>query len=116
MNEIGPLLVKLSHLIVQSHITFLMRMEEFILQMCIVVYANVFLLDKTFILLKCAHMCFMHIFFIYAHLAVSLQRFFMRYSKMWIKICGWKHSYCGGVEEDASNKLCSSGEFHAQEH
>ncbi len=62
LYEIGPLLVKLSHLIVQSHITFLMRMEEFILQMCIVVYANVFLLDKTFILLKCAHMCFMHIF------------------------------------------------------
>ncbi len=30
VNEIGPLLVKLSRLIAQSHITFLMRMEEFI--------------------------------------------------------------------------------------
>ncbi len=31
VNEIGPLLVKLSRLIAQSRITFLMRMEEFIL-------------------------------------------------------------------------------------
>uniref|UniRef100_A0A672KS10 Vav guanine nucleotide exchange factor 2 n=1 Tax=Sinocyclocheilus grahami TaxID=75366 RepID=A0A672KS10_SINGR len=30
VNEIGPLLVKLSRLIAQSHITFSMRMEEFI--------------------------------------------------------------------------------------
>ncbi len=31
VNEIGPLLVKLSRLIAQSHMTFSMRMEEFIL-------------------------------------------------------------------------------------
>ncbi len=30
VNEISPLLVKLSHLIAQSHMTFSMRMEEFI--------------------------------------------------------------------------------------
>ncbi len=30
VNEIGPLLVKLSRLIAQSHMTFSMRMEEFI--------------------------------------------------------------------------------------
>ncbi len=33
VNEISPLLVKLSCLIVQSHMTFLMHLEEFIRKM-----------------------------------------------------------------------------------
>ncbi len=44
--------------------------------------AHLFLPDKKFILLKCAHKFFMHIFRIYAHLAIYIQRFFRRYSKM----------------------------------
>ncbi len=60
------------------------------------VYVHFFLPDKKFILLKCAHKFFMRIFRIYAHLGICIQRFFMRYSKMRIKISysrGWKRCY-----------------------
>ncbi len=84
-------LVKFSHPIVQSHMTFLMRMWNLFGKcVSIVVYMHFsFLSDKKFILLS----FFMCIFRIYAHLGVSIQRFFMRYSKMRIKIDGWKHRY-----------------------
>ncbi len=45
----------------------------------------IFLSDKKFILLKCAHTFFLHI------LPFPSNVFFMRYSKMRIKIGGWKH-------------------------
>ncbi len=55
----------------------MMRMEEFFGKcVSIVVYAQFFLPDKKFILLKCAHKFFMRIFIIYAHLAVSIQNFY----------------------------------------
>ncbi len=42
--------------------------------------------DKKFILLKCAHTFFlMRIFLIYAHLGISIQDFFMQYSKKWME-------------------------------
>ncbi len=95
MNFIGPLLVK-SISVSWCKVTWLFWcawMNLFGKCVSIVVYAHFFLPDKTFILLKCAHTFFMIIFRIYAHLTVSIQSLFMQYSKMCIKIGGWKCSY-----------------------
>ncbi len=59
-----------------------------------------FLPDKKLILLKCAH----KIFLIYVHPTVSIQSFFMRYSKMHIKIGGWKLSYLPHLRAFAHKK------------
>ncbi len=48
---------------------------------------------KKFFQLNCTHMFLMCIFRIYANLGISIQHFLMRYSKMGLKIGGWKHSF-----------------------
>ncbi len=58
----------------------------------IVVYAHFFYRIKS---LSYSNKFFMRIIRIDVHLGVSIQSFFfMRYSKMCIKIGGWKHRYC----------------------
>ncbi len=75
MNEISPLLVKLSHLIAQSHMTFSMFMEQFYGKcVSIIVYEQIVLSDKKCILLKYVHILYAH-FFNYAQLGISIQHF-----------------------------------------
>ncbi len=77
MNEISPLLVKISRLIAHSHMTFQCTWRNLFSKcVSIVVYAHFFLSDKKFILLNCAHTFLLRIFRISAHRGVSMQRFF----------------------------------------